>query len=267
MQKEQCVRYIRDTHKKVSRARACKLAGMARSGMYYVKKMPPKDQALKAIIVSAIGSRRIGREKTTVMVRRIDPTIGASRIRRVYQNEGLSLRSRMRKGRFKRPANPIEMTFSKNEEWAMDFMSDSLSNGRKFRTLNIVDHYNRECLGIEVGYSLPAWKVIAFLEIMIDTHGAPKRIRTDNGPEFTSKRLQTWLDDKNINWNPIQNGKPQQNAIIERFNRTYREDVLDANIFENLKDIHSINDHWKDDYNGIRPHQSLNYLTPLEYAT
>jgi putative transposase len=101
---------------------------------------------------------------------------------------------------------------------------------------------------------------------MIDTHGKPKRIRTDNGPEFTSKRFQAWLDEKRIKWNPIQNGKPQQNAIVERFNRTYREDVLDAYIFESLQHVQSVTELWIKDYNGCRPHQSLNNLTPLEYA-
>jgi putative transposase len=266
VQKEQCVRYIRDTFKKASRARACRLMGQARSGMYYVKKMPAKDKSLKDVIIAAIGSRRIGREKVTVLVQRMDPTIGSSKIRRVYQNEGLSLRSRMRKRRFKQVANPIEMTFAKNEEWAMDFMSDSLSNGRRFRTLNIVDHYNRECLGIDVRHSIPALKVISYLEIMIDTHGKPKRIRTDNGPEFTSKRLQTWLDEKKIKWNPIQNGKPQQNAIVERFNRTFREDILDSQIFDSIDNAQAISQEWLEDYNRVRPHQALKNQTPLEYA-
>jgi putative transposase len=266
VQKEQCVEYIRGAHEKVSHAQACRLAGCSRSGMYYTKKMPLKDEELKALIVKVIGKRRIGRQKVITLVQRIDPTIGASRIRRVYQNMGLSLRSRLRKGRIKKVANPIEMTFAKNEEWAMDFMSDSLSNGRQFRTLNIVDHFNRECLGIQAGHSLTACKVIAYLELMIDTHGMPKRIRTDNGPEFTSKRFQAWLDEKKIKWNPIQNGKPQQNAIVERFNRTYREDILDAHIFDSIAEVQTITSEWIADYNGFRPHQSLNNLTPLEYA-
>jgi putative transposase len=234
--------------------------------MYYVKKMSEKDQFLKTIILSVIGSRSIGRSKVITLVQRLHPAIGASKIRRVYQKEGLSLRSRVRKRRFKQVANPIEMTYAKNEEWAMDFMSDSLSNGRQFRTLNIIDHYNRQCLGIDVGHSIPARKVIAYLEIMIDTHGKPKRIRTDNGPEFTSKRLQAWLDDKKIKWNPIQNGKPQQNAIVERFNRTYREDILDAQIFDSIQAVKTTTQKWIEDYNGFRPHQSLKNLTPLEYA-
>ena len=101
---------------------------------------------------------------------------------------------------------------------------------------------------------------------MIDTHGKPKRIRTDNGPEFTSKRLQTWLDEKKIKWNPIQNGKPQQNAIVERFNRTFREDILDSQIFDSIENAQAISQEWLEDYNSVRPHQALKNLTPLEYA-
>lgn len=266
MQKEQCVRYIRESHPKASRARACRLVGRARSEMYYTKKMPIKDEALKATIESVIGNRRIGREKVTVLVQRKDPGIGTSRIRRVYQNEALSLRTRMRKRRKKQVANPIEIPLTKNEEWAMDFMSDSLSNGRRFRTLNLVDHYNRECLGIHVALSIPSRQAIDFLEVMIAAHGKPERIRTDNGPEFTSKQFQVWLAKNKIAWSPIQNGKPQQNAIVERFNRTYREDILDANIFQNIRDVQLLTQTWIEDYNSVRPHQSLNNLTPLQYA-
>jgi len=129
-----------------------------------------------------------------------------------------------------------------------------------------VDHYNRECLGIEVGHSLPPRKVIAYLEIMIDTHGKPARIRVYNGPEFTSKRFETRVDDNKIKWDPIQNGKPQQNAIVERFNRTQREDIFDAHIFESIDGVKTITGEWIDDYNGYRPQQSLNNLTPLKYA-
>jgi putative transposase len=228
--------------------------------------MTDKDQFLKSIILSVIGSRSIGRSKVITLVQRLHPAIGASKIRRVYQKEGLSLRSRVRKRRFKQMANPIEMTYAKNEEWAMDFMSDSLSNGRRIRTLNVVDHYNRECLGIEIAHNISARKVIEFLQTMIDTHGKPERIRTDNGPEFTSKSFQLWLDLKKIKWHPIQNGKPQQNAIVERFNRTYREDVLDAYLFKSIAHTKEVTSQWVEEYNNYRPHQSLNNLTPLEYA-
>jgi putative transposase len=151
-------------------------------------------------------------------------------------------------------------------EWAIDFMSDSLTNGRSFRTLNVVDHYNRACLGIEIAYSLPARKVTAFLDTIIDFNGKPKRIRTDNGPEFTSKHFQLWLKNRGIEWSPIENGKPQQNAIVERFNRTYREDVLDSYLFQSLAQAREISQQWIGDYNEDRPHQSLGNLTPYEYA-
>jgi len=266
VQKEQTVQYIRENHKRVSRARACKLIGTSRSKMYYKKLMPSKDQYLKAIILSVIGNKRMGRMKVISRVRRQHPHLSASKIRRVYTHVGLSLRSRLRKGRVKRPANPIEIPTSKNVEWAIDFMSDSLTNGRSFRTLNVVDHYNRACLGIEIAYSLPAKKVTAFLDTIIDFNGKPKRIRTDNGPEFTSKHFQLWLKNRGIEWSPIENGKPQQNAIVERFNRTYREDVLDSYLFQSLAQAREISQQWIGDYNEDRPHQSLGNLTPYEYA-
>ena len=148
----------------------------------------------------------------------------------------------------------------------MDFMSDSLASGRKIRTLNVVDQYNRKCLSIEAYYSIPSQRVIEILEKAIEKHGKPKGIRTDNGPEFTSGLFQSWMDKNNITWVKIQKGKPQQNAIIERFNKTYREDVLDANILPSLEQLKVITDQWIDDYNNERPHQSLNYQTPNQYA-
>ena len=145
-------------------------------------------------------------------------------------------------------------------------MSDSLTNGRKVRTLNIIDQYNRKCLEIAIGFSMPSRKVIEILQRTIDEHGKPLGIRTDNGPEFTSVVFQGWLEKNNIEWVKIQKGKPQQNAIVERFNRTYREDVLDANLFYSLDAIHEITNSWIKEYNEGRPHEALNYCIPNEYA-
>ena len=121
-------------------------------------------------------------------------------------------------------------------------------------------------MSIEAYYSIPSQRVIEILEKAIEKHGKPKGIRTDNGPEFTSGLFQSWMDKNNITWVKIQKGKPQQNAIIERFNKTYREDVLDANILPSLEQLKVITDQWIDDYNNERPHQSLNYQTPNQYA-
>ena len=228
--------------------------------------MPQKDLVVKEAIEAVIETSRLGRRKVIVKVQKKHPHIGASKIRRVYEKEGFSLYKRMKKRRFDNPANPIEVPHAPNIEWAMDFMSDSLTNGKKFRTLNIVDQYNRKCLEIGINYSLPSRKVIEILEKTIHEYGKPLGIRTDNGPEFTSHLFQNWLEKNCIEWIKIQKGKPQQNAIVERFNRTYREDILDANLFFSLEHVYEVTKPWKDDYNQERPHEALNYNTPNEYA-
>lgn len=247
-------------------AQACKIVGQSRTIKYYKKVMPAKDAKLKEIISGVIGFTRKGREKVIRAVRAKHPEISSSKIRRVYEKEGYSLHKKLKRRINNNPANPINIPLTVNKEWAMDFMSDSLADGRKFRTLNVVDHYNRRCLGIKINYSLPARLVIEKLEQLIEVHGKPERIRTDNGPEFTSKLFQMWLKNKGIGWSAIQKGKPQQNAIVERFNRTYREDILDAYLFESISQAEKLTQRWQDEYNNERPHQSLGYKTPLEYA-
>lgn len=228
--------------------------------------MPAKDVIIKQAIEQVIGISRKGRTKVIKLVQKTYPAIGASRIRRVYERSGLALSKRLKRRLKDNPANPIEIPFAPNEEWAIDFMSDALFDGRKIRTLNMIDHFNRKCLGIKIGFNLPTRLVIQALNQTIELHGKPKRIRTDNGPEFRSKLFQKWLSNNNIAWSRIQKGKPQQNAIIERFNKTYREDVLDANIFKDITHANEITQAWVNDYNYERPHQSLNNKTPSDYA-
>lgn len=228
--------------------------------------MPAKDAVVKKVIEETIGCSRKGRIKVTKLVQKKHPEMSTFRIRRVYEKEGFSLNKRLRRRIKDNPKNPINPCFVPNEEWAIDFMSDTLANKRKVRTLNVIDHYNRACLGIKASCSLPARVVIDFLDILIEKHGKPKSIRTDNGPEFRSKRFQLWLQKNEIQWNKIQKGRPEQNAIIERFNRTFREDVLDANLFYRIKHTREIADKWMYEYNHERPHQSLNYQTPISYV-
>jgi putative transposase len=228
--------------------------------------MPAKDAVVKKAIEDVIGTSRKGRTKVIKLVQKKQPGWGDSKIRRVYEREGFSLHRKLRRRIKDNPANPISIPLQPNMEWAMDFMSDALDNGRTIRTLNIVDHYNRQCMGITIDFNLPARRVIETLERVIERHGKPVSIRTDNGPEFRSKRFQLWMEDNHIQWNPIQKGKPQQNAIIERFNKTYREDVLDAHVFSTLEHARHVTERWIEDYNNERPHQALNYQTPLTYA-
>ena len=150
--------------------------------------------------------------------------------------------------------------------WSVDFMSDSLSNGRAIRTLNILDEYNREALWIEVDTSLPAERVVRVLENIMLWRATPKQIRMDNGPELISQRLESWAKEQQIELIHIQPGKPAQNAYIERFNRTFREDVLDAYLFDDLEEVRAITECWLEEYNTIRPHEALQGLTPRQYA-
>ena len=153
-----------------------------------------------------------------------------------------------------------------NLTWFLDFMSDSLSNSRAIRTLNIIDDYNREALWIEVDHSLPAERVVRVLENLLLWRAAPKQICMDNGPEFISKRLENRAKEKQIELLHIQPGKPAQNAYIERFNRTFREDVLDAYLFDDLNEIRLIAERWLEEYNTIRPHEALQGLSPRQHA-
>jgi len=148
----------------------------------------------------------------------------------------------------------------------MDFMSDALSNGRRVRVLNIMDDYSREALTVYADYSIPSIGVIRQLEILQQERGLPAVIRVDNGPEFTSIEFTEWCSTRKITIKYIQPGKPMQNGFIERFNKTYREDILDAYLFEELEQIRILSDEWTWSYNREIPHGSINDMTPYEYA-
>lgn len=148
----------------------------------------------------------------------------------------------------------------------MDFMSDTMVGNRKFRTFNLMDDCSREALAIEVDTSLSSRRIIRTLDRVIDQRGKPSVIRADNGPEFTSKDLELWAKDRAIIIQYIQPGKPAQNGFIERFNRLYREAVLDAYLFFDLDEVRNLTEEWIEEYNERRPHEALNNLTPVEWS-
>ena len=172
-----------------------------------------------------------------------------------------------RKGKRRLPARilkPLEAVQQINVSWSMDFMTDTLLSGRKFRTLNLMDDYNREALAIEVDTSLPAERVIRVLEQVTEWRGNPKSIRVDNGPEFISSALGLWCEEKGISLQFIQPGKPTQNAYIERFNGSFRRDVLDAYLFEDIQQVRILAEEWMEDYNYHRPHDALDGRSPMD---
>lgn len=165
-----------------------------------------------------------------------------------------------------RVKQPLNVPDGPNQVWSIDFMSDSLVDGRKFRLLNVIDDFNRESLAIEIDTSLPSRRVIRVLNRIIAQRGKPAGIRTDNGPEFICHLLQQWCEDNQITLQYIQPGKPTQNAYIERKNGSLRRELLNAYLFYSLAEVRAMSEEWRVDYNTERPHKSLGYLSPLKYA-
>jgi len=188
------------------------------------------------------------------------------RVYRIYRELKLNIRIKPRKRLPSGEAKMLIQPLQRNACWSLDFMSDALRYGRRFRTLNVIDDYNREALLIEPGFSLPANKVIALLNQLILKQGHPEMIRVDNGPELTSQPFRDWAKLHNILIHYIQPGKPAQNAYIERFNRTYRNEVLDAYWFDDLQEVKRVTEMWRIKYNNERPHESLGNQSPVRFA-
>jgi putative transposase len=188
------------------------------------------------------------------------------RVKRVYTLLGLNKRRKRKRRLPARVKEPLIQPEDINKTWSMDFMSDALVSGRKVRLLNVLDDFNREVLAIEADTSIPGEGVCRILDQVIDWRGKPEEIRVDNGPEFISWAFANYCEQKGIRIKYIQPGKPVQNAYIERFNRTLREDILDAYLFEDLQQLRILLEKWMEDYNNNYPHQSLSGKSPRSFA-
>ncbi|HID01399.1 MAG TPA: IS3 family transposase [Piscirickettsiaceae bacterium] len=206
-----------------------------------------------------------GFRKLYVLLRRQGHHWNHKRVYRIYCGLKLNSRRRRKKRLSNRNPQPLSVPDAINQSWSIDFMSDALWDGRRFRVFNVVDDYNREGLDIEIDLSLPAQRVVRVLERISERRGYRQQIRLDNGPEMVSATLAEWADEHGITLEFIKPGKPTQNGFVERFNRTYRQEVLDSYIFETLDQVRAFTAKWLREYNEQRPHESLGDVPPVEY--
>ena len=246
--------------------RSCHCIGLSRAA-YYKK---PSGHDRDADVIRAINAEidrhpRWGFWKTFKALRRKGHRWNHKRVYRVYCNLKLNQKRRAKKRLPKRIKRPLLVPQRPNQVWSADFMSDTLYTGKRFRTFNVIDDFNREALQIEIDTSLTSKRLIRVFERLKLERGLPDTLRVDNGPEFISGTFVAWAESNGLTIQYIQPGKPNQNAYIERFNRTYRNELLDLYLFRNLAEVRDATYWWMIEYNEQRPHDSLNDLTPVEY--
>jgi putative transposase len=245
-------------------SRACKMISLPRSQFYY-NSSKNDSEVIEALQNLAFKHPSYGFRKLFAYIRRAGKHWNHKKVYRVYKLLKLNKKRRIKRRVPARVKQPLVKQTLINSSWSMDFMSDSLVVGTKFRTFNVIDDCTREVLAIEIDTSISSKRVIRTLNRIIESRGLPKTIRTDNGPEFTSNEFEIWCKDMGIEHHFIQPGKPMQNAYIERFNRLYREAILDAYLFFDLDEARELTREWMEEYNHRRPHEGLNNHTPEEW--
>lgn len=246
--------------------RACGLIGISRSLFRYASVRPGDDELLARLTALAAQKRRYGYRRLHVLLRREGWQLNCKRTYRVYHAAGLMVRRRKRK-RIADSERPIKVPATRpNQSWSMDFVSDGFVDGRRLRCLNIVDDFTKECLAIEVDVSLPGYRVVAVLERLAEKRGLPVSVTIDNGPEFAGKTLDTWAYQRQLLLKFITPGKPQENAYIESFNGKFRDECLNEHWFVSLRHARKVIEEWRQEYNDERPHSSIGYQTPKQFA-
>jgi putative transposase len=248
--------------------KACAALGVSRS--YYAYKPNPRDDGEVIAALTGLAEKKPtwGFSKLFNVVRQQGKAWNHKRVWRVYCLLKMNLK---RKAKKRRPATcrkVVAQPLAPNHCWSVDFMRDTLYGGRVFRTFNVVDDYNREALIVEIDTNLPSGRVVRTLDRIAEVRGGyPEKLRMDNGPEFAGTIMAAWSEAHGVELEFIQPGKPTQNSYIERFNRTYREEVLDLYIFNTLAEVRSVTEQFINEYNEERPHESLGNMTPVEFAT
>jgi putative transposase len=250
----------------VSERRACSALGADRTSVRYRSRRP--DDATARVRLRELASirRRFGYRRLHILLRREGIVMNHKKLRRLYREERLQVRRRGGRKRALGTRTPMALPQGPNQRWSLDFLSDAMTDGRRFRVLAIVDDFTRECLVLVADTSLPGLRVARELDTVIAIRGRPGTIVSDNGTELTSMAILRWSQERQIAWHYIAPGKPQQNAFIESFNGRLRDELLNETLFSSLAHAREALSFWKDDYNTIRPHSGLGNLTPSAYA-
>ena len=251
---------------RLSERRACELAGISRTVYRYCPKRPEKDEDLKATLLElAQQYPRYGYLMLHALLRNMGMKVNKKRIYRLYKELGLSL-PRKRRKKLNRQHSPMTLPSGSGERLSMDFIHDQLEDGTRFRVLNIIDDFSRECVGQLVDTSITGERVARFLDQLVSARGRPQAIVCDNGTEFTSKAMFFWSRDNQVKLEFIQPGKPVQNAFVESFNGKFRDTCLNQYWFRSLYEARDVIEQWRQDYNEVRPHSSLGYQPPGVFA-
>lgn len=251
----------------ISERRACGLIEIARTTARRVIEEPTENVELKARMIDlAHARRRFGYRRIHDLLRREGVQANHKRVYRIYSQAGLSVRKRRRRKLVMLDRPVLQQPAGPNETWSMDFVMDTLANGRRIKCLTVVDDFTRECLDIAVDFGISGEYVSRVLAQIGQFRGLPKAIRTDQGPEFTSRALDRWAYAQRVDLKLIAAGKPTQNAYIESFNGKFRDECLNDHYFNNLAHARAVIGEWRRDYNETRPHSSIGRIPPAEYA-
>jgi putative transposase len=251
----------------MSQRRACRVLGTDRSSVRYLATRSDDGELRERLKALAQERRRFGYRRLHVLLRREGHAVNRKRVQRLYREERLTVRRRGGRKRAMGTRRPIETPLLPNQRWSLDFVSDQLTDGRRFRILAVVDDCTRECLALVADTSLSGRRVARELDHLVRLRGQPATIVSDNGTEYTSNAILSWADETGVGWHYIAPGKPQQNGLVESFNGRLRDELLNETLFRSLPHARAVLEAWRRDYNEERPHSKLGWLTPRAYAS
>jgi putative transposase len=249
---------------RLSERRACGLVGLGRSTCRYETRRAEWPALRERLHALAAERRRFGYRRLYILLRREGYRVNLKRVYRLYRDDGLAVRRRRRRRRVAR-GTPLAGPTRINERWSLDFLLDTLEDGRRVRLLAVVDDFTRTCLAIEVDTSIGGRRVVEVLQRLVETRARPTVLITDNGPEFVGRALDAWAYAQGIRLHFIEPGKPNQNAYVESFNGRFRDECLNEHWFLSLAHTRQIVEAWRLDYNAVRPHSSLGNVSPTEF--